>query len=341
MENEQTTSTNNVDNSSAQEYSIEDIQNVLDEPTNEGSDKVAAKTDEKDDTQSETDTSSQDNTQNKPSSQEGANGSECPEKFRNEDGTANVEKILKSYKELEPLMNQKAQWEKERAELLPYKEQFEKQQQQYEENARKQGFNSIEDMEHNYELANLTANEYAKYLRYTEEPEKVRQMLIDYANNPNDELLNDIEFEFPSEAIKRVTVAQERQKQYYQSIASKQAETQKLSNIENVIKYAVEKHNDIFDYEPFKQLFINTLNRYGDSFTNDDAEMLIGTMVQMKDLFQKEFEKQSNKDLQNKQATDAAASINTANSAPAASQKDPDISKMSDKQLVKLLKDYV
>lgn len=337
MEIEQTTSTNNVDNSSAQEYSIEDIQNVLDEPTNEGSDKVAAKTDEKNDTQSETDTSSQDNSQK--SSKEDKN--DCPEKFRNEDGTANVEKILKSYKELEPLMSQKAQWEKERAELLPYKEQFEKQQQQYEENARQQGFNSIEDMEHNYELANLTANEYAKYLRYTEEPEKVRQMLIDYANNPNDELLNDIEFEFPSEAIKRVTVAQERQKQYYQSIASKQAETQKLSNIENVIKYAVEKHNDIFDYEPFKQLFINTLNRYGDSFTNDDAEMLIGTMVQMKDLFQKEFEKQSNKDLQNKQATDAAASINTANSAPATSQKDPDISKMSDKQLVKLLKDYV
>jgi len=337
MEIEQTTSTNNVDNSSAQEYSIEDIQNVLDEPTNERSDNVAAKTDENDDTQSETDTSSQDNSQE--SSKEDKN--DCPEKFRNEDGTANVEKILKSYKELEPLINQKAQWEKERAELLPYKEQFEKQQQQYEENARQQGFNSVQDMEYNYELANLTANEYAKYLRYTEEPEKVRQMLIDYANNPNDELLNDIEFEFPSEAIKRVTVAQERQKQYYQSIASKQAETQKLSNIENVIKYAVEKHNDIFDYEPFKQLFINTLNRYGDSFTNDDAEMLIGTMVQMKDLFQKEFEKQSNKDLQNKQATDAAASINTANSAPATSQKDPDISKMSDKQLVKLLKDYV
>lgn len=341
MEIEQTTSTGNVDNSSAQEYSIEDIQNVLDEPTNEGSNNVAEKTDENDDTQSETDSSSQDNTQNKPSSQEGANESECPEKFRNEDGTANVEKILKSYKELEPLINQKAQWEKERAELLPYKEQVEKQQQQYEENAKKQGFDSVEDMEYSYELANLTANEYAKYLRYTEEPEKVRQMLIDYANDPNDELLNDIEFEFPSEAIKRVTIAQERQKQYYQSIASKQAETQKMSNIENVIKYAVEKHNDIFDYEPFKKLFINTLTRYGGNFTNDDAEALIGTMVQMKDLFQKEFEKQSNKDLQNKQATDAIASINTANSAPAASQKDPDISKMSDKQLVKLLKDYV
>lgn len=337
MEIEQNASTNNVDNSSAQEYSTDDILSALDEPTSEGSDNVAEKTDDTDDNQSENSESSQDNSQD--SSKEDKN--DCPEKFRNEDGTANVEKILKSYKELEPLMSQKAQWEKERAELLPYKEQFEKQQQQYEANAKQQGFDSVEDMEYTYELANLTANEYAKYLRYTEEPEKVRQMLIDYANDPNDELLNDIEFEFPSEAIKRVTVAQERQKQYYQSVASKQAETQKMSNIENVIKYAVDKHNDIFDYEPFKKLFINTLTRYGDNFTNDDAEMLIDTMVQMKDLFQKEFEKQSNKDLQNKQATDAIASINTANSAPATSQKDPDISKMSDRQLVKLLKDYV
>ena len=336
MENEQNNTTQQVDNSAnEQEYSKEEILSALEEPTDDSG--LAEKTTGEDDKPAEKQPTSQDNTQSASSEDK----NECPEKFRNEDGTANVEKILKSYKELEPLINQKAQWEKERAELLPFKEQVEKQQQQYAESARQQGFNSVQDMEQNYELASLTANEYAKYLRYTEEPEKVRAMLIEYAENPTDELLSDIEFEFPSEAIKRVTVAQERLRQQYADFASKQAETQKMSNIENVINYAVEKHNDIFDYEPFKNLFVNNLNRYGDNFTNEDAEMLIGTMRQMKDLFQQEFSKQSNKEIQNNKATDAIASMNTTNSAPATSQKDPDISKMSERELVRYLKDLV
>ena len=197
-------------------------------------------------------------------------------------------------------------------------------------------------MEHSYELAALKANEYAKYLRYTEEPERVRQMLIEYANNPNDELLSEIEFEFPSEAIKRVTVAEEQQKQYYNYVASKQAETQKMSNIEGIIGNAVEKHDELFDYAPFKQLFVNALNKFGDRFTNEDAEALMNTMVEMKKLFQEEFTKQSTKNAQNKNATDNIASINGQNnSAPAASQKQLDISKMNDKQLAKYLEDFV
>ena len=337
MDNEQNISTD-VDNSSDQEITKQEILDALEEPTDEqGNDEP---TDETDDTSSDEQPDSQDNVQNK-SSQEEDKKNECPEKFRNEDGSANVEKILKSYKELEPLINQKAQWEKERAELLPYKEQYDKQQQQNIESAKRMGFNSVQDMEFNYELASLTANEYAKYLRYTEEPERVRQMLEEYASNPTDELLSEIEFEFPSEAIKRVTIAQERQKLYYEDLLSKQAETQKMSNIESVINYAVQKHNDIFDYKPFKDLFVNVLTRYGENFTNEDAEMLIGTMVQMKDLFNKEFSKQSNKTEQNNQATDAISAINTSNSAPKTSEQEPDTSKMSYKELVKYLKTIV
>lgn len=322
----------NTDNSTEQDFTQEDIMSALKEPEEDGS-KAEKATEVNDDNSVEDTPPSQDNKQDNPL--------ECPDKFKNEDGTANWDKVLKSYKELEPLVNQKAQWEKERAELLSYKQQIEEQQKQYEQTARQQGFNSTQDMEHSYELAALKANEYYKHIRETEEPEKVTQMLIDYANNPNDELLSEIEFEFPSNTIKEVTRLEEQQKQYYNYVASKQAETQKMSNIEGIIGHAVEKHDELFDYAPFKQLFVNALNKYGDRFTNEDAEALMNTMVEMKKLFQEEFTKQSTKDAQNKQATDNIASLNNKNSAPAASQKELDISKMTDKQLAKYLQDFV
>lgn len=334
-----------MDNSSATDFTQDDIVAALDEPETT----VQETTTEPDNTDnSDVNTSSEDNTQtqqknktNIPSLDEGVNISEYPQKFKNEDGTINYDNLLKSYKELEPLLSQKAQWEKERAELLPFKEQFEQQKKQEEENARQQGYNSALDMQQQYELVNLEANEYAKYLQYTEDPEKTRGLLLQYLQNPNDELLSDIELEFPSSIIKKVTIAKERQKQYFQQYAQQQAETQKMTNIENVISDAVEKHNELFNYEPFKALFINTLHKYGDNFTKEDAEILMNTMVQMKELFKEEFSKQSETKKQNDEATDKLAALSNTNSAPATSQKDPDISKMNDRELVRYLKDLV
>lgn len=329
MENEQTT-VETADNSSASEISQEDIMSVLDEP--EGNVENAKSEPEDTDNSAEENESSKDNTQQQ---------NEYPTKFKNEDGTINYDNLLKSYKELEPLLSQKAQWEKERAELLPYKEQYEKYTQQQEEAAKQQGFDSALDMEQQYALVSLEANEYAKYLRYTEDPEATRAKLLQYLQNPSDELLSDIEFEFPTDVVKNVTLAKERQRQQYQNQAQVQAETQMMSNIENVINESVEAHNELFEYEPFRNLFVNTLHRFGDNFTKDDALALMETMVQMKELFRKEFANQSDTKNQNTQATDKLSGMNVQNSAPAASQKELDISKMTDKQLVKYLKDFV
>jgi len=290
------------------------------------------------DTESEDDNNSL--IEDEPTIMDNIQNIECPEKFKNEDGTANLEKILKSYKELEPLINEKSKWEKERAELLTYKDELEQQRLEQEEAAKRQGFNSALDMEQEYSLISLEANEYAKYLQFTENPEETRKMLIEYMQNPTEELLDDIELEFPASVIKKVAIAKEQQKQQYNNIAVQKAETLKMSNIENIISASVDCNNELFDYAPFKNLFVNMLHKFGDNLTTDDAKMLIETMAEMKELFKEEFNNQFEIKKQNNSTTDKLTAITNINSAPAASQQ-TDISKMNSGQLANYLKKFV
>ena len=99
MEEQQTTTDLQVDNSS--EPTIEErVSKVLnDEPTEES--------EEPKEEQEEAPKEEQDNTPD-----------ECPDKFKDKDGKVDVNKLAKSYKELEPLLAEKSNWTKERAELL-------------------------------------------------------------------------------------------------------------------------------------------------------------------------------------------------------------------------------
>ena len=194
-------------------------------------------------------------------------------------------------------------------------------------------------MEQVFQIAKLEADEYAKYLQFTENPEEVKQKLINYANNPTDELMREIEMEFSPEVNKKVAVLSERQKNQFE----KQAETQKFANIESVINQSVTENKELFNYEPFKQLFINTLYKFGDSFTFEDAKALISTVLEMKNLFKSEFEQQLNSKQQNDKATDKLASINNLNSAPIKNINitNSDIEKMSENELSKAIRQYI
>ena len=265
------------------------------------------------------------------------NTEEVPEKFISADGKADINKILKSYKELE---GYKSKLEKERADLLKIKEQADKEAQAKEQQARNAGYESVLDMQQKYEIAQIEANEYAKYLSVTDDPQEVLKMLQAYASNPSPELMKEIELEFAPEINKQIGIISDRKARDFEILKAQQAETQKYSNIETVISKSIEKNNDLFNYEPFKQLVIRTLARYGDNFTYEDSEILMDTMVQMKELFQKEFENNKNAQIQNNSATDKLSSISGQNSAPSASTP-ADISKLSDKELAKVIRQFI
>lgn len=111
-----------------------------------------------------------------------------------------------------------------------------------------------------------------------------------------------------------------------------------------VSKEVVETNKELFNYAPFKKLFTNALQTYGDKFTSDDAKVLMDAVVELKEAFYKEFEKQSGTKIANDKAIDKIASINTQNnlSAPAASQfSNADLEKMSDEELAKVIQKLI
>jgi len=263
---------------------------------------------------------------------------ECPDKFKNKDGSVDIQKLAKSYKELEPLVNQKAALEKENAELLKYKEQVEKEQKQREQDAINAGFNSVNDMQFEYELANYTANNYARYLNQCEEPNEVRRMLIDYANNPSQELLEEIELEFSPSVIRNVSAAEERARMQHQQDVAQQAQTMRMTNIEGTISQLCEKYNELLQDEDTKQLLVDTIQKYGENFSFEDGDRLLTYIAKVKGIAKEQ--KDASIKQANAKTTDKLAGISGTNSAPSTPQE-PDISKMSQDELEKYLSKFV
>lgn len=263
---------------------------------------------------------------------------ECPEKFKNKDGSIDVQKLAKSYKELEPLINQKAELEKTNAELLKYKEQVEKEEKQRQEQAQKAGYNSAEDMQLEYEIASFTANKYAQYLNQCEDPAVVKNMLIDYMNNPTPEALEEIELEFSPNVIRTVSAQAERAKINYEQQVAMQQQTAKMTTIEGTISQLCEKYNDLLQDEETKQLLVDSIQKYGENFTFEDGDRLLTYISKIKDA--QKAEKDAKLKEANSKQTDKLAGISGSNSAPPA-QSEPDISKMSQAELEKYLAKFI
>ena len=262
---------------------------------------------------------------------------EYPDKFKKEDGTVDVERMFKSYSELE---SYKSKLEKERADLNKYKEQVEEMQKQRENEAKNAGFNSAEDMQYMYQVAAFEANEYAKYLAYTDDPEAVRQMLISYQNNPSEQLMEDIEMEFSPDINKKVATASARAQAQYETQMAQNAETTKLANIESIIGQTVDANSDVFNYEPFKKMFVGLLQKYGDAIQPEDAIMVANTMSEMKEEYRKEFEKMTGATIANDKATDKLAALSDNKTAPATGLP-TNWESLSEKELEKYIAKYI
>ena len=320
------TDTSVTDNSSSAEISQEEISRLLDEPVQaedtkaeEGEQKQVEKVEEQKD-----------------------NTIECPDKFKNKDGSPNIANILKSYKELEPLLAQKKAWEEERAGLLKSKEELDAINRQKEQDAIDSGYSSLQDMNQKKEIAKIEVSEYKQYVQYTDEPAEVLKLLEQYAENPSEELMEQIEIEFAPEINKKVAIKADRKEREFEALNEQSAQTQKYTNMESVISQSVEANSELFGYKPFHDLFTRTLYRFGDNFTFEDAQVLMQAVNDLKLAFQQEFANEKNIKLENDKAINSIASINTNSSAPVASQySDADLKKMSPSELAKVISKYI
>lgn len=265
---------------------------------------------------------------------------ECPEKFKNKDGSVNIENLVKSYTELESSTSQqKASWEKEKAELQKAKEQLDAYNKQQEEQARQAGFNSQQDMQNMYELINTEANEYYKYIGQTDDPERVTGMLQDYINNPTLEKREDIELEFSPEVIRNVTIATERRRYQLEQASQTNAQTQEMMKVENTIQQLCEKHNDILQDEKVKDFVVAQFTKFGSALDFETASAMLTLLEQREGGYKKTVDNLTAKE--NKKATDKLAAISNSSSAPSGDDEWTNFDSLSQSQQEKIIGKYL
>jgi hypothetical protein len=265
---------------------------------------------------------------------------QCPEKFKNKDGSVNVENLVKSYTELESSSSQqKASWEKEKAELQKAKEQLDAYHKQQEEQARQAGFNSQQDMQNMYELISTEANEYYKYIGQTDDPERVTGMLQDYINNPTEEKREDIELEFSPEVIRNVAIATERRRFQLEQTSQTNAQTQETMKIENTIQQLCEKHNNILQDENVKNFVVSQFAKFGSALDFETASAMLTLLEQREGGFKQKVDELAAKE--NKKATDKIAAISNSSSAPASDEDWSNFDNLSPSQQEKIIGKYL
>lgn len=258
---------------------------------------------------------SQEETPNVEESKDNTN--KYPEKFL-ENGELNVDKLSEAYSNLEKYSSQlTAQRKQEQDELNQLREWAKYQSQQAQQQAREAGYETAQDYQQAKEIAGLEADEYSKYLHYIEDPEErlaVQEMLVDYKANPSRALLNRIEMEFAPEINKLVGVESFKKQQQFDNQKQTDAETLMMSNIENVISQSMETNRELFDNEAFNTLFVNTLYRYGDNFTIEDANVLMNAIKQMQESAVEAYKESIKVSKDNEDAKDKLASMTGTNS---------------------------
>lgn len=277
-------------------------------------------------------TDEQDNTDgNKP---------KCPEKFL-KDGEIDTEKLLNSYLEIEPVFNEKANWEKEKNNLNEQIAQLQNQQMQI---ANLYGFKSPDEfkafqseMQTNLEVATLEANKYAEYLQFCENPQYVRGLLLQYQQNPTPQLMREIEEEFGTEINKEVAVLSAQAKMQIEQNKKSQLEQSYQQEAKEFITNAMNTYPDMFKVQPFVNFFGECVKVAQNRFeVNRMMELLNG----LKDHWINEHETLKKQEKENIEATQKIAGTGIQQSAPAPNSN-IDISNMSVDELGKAIDKYI
>lgn len=223
--------------------------------------------------------------------------SQIPEEFLNQDGTVKIDDLLKSYKELQPLAEQKTEWEREKEELQKQADYVK----QLQEQVQNLGYQNPEEYSLVLEVAKATSNEYMKYLHTVGEPDKVRGLLALYSQNPNPELLERIEDEFGVDVVKNVSVFAERVKN--QVLEEQQAKRFEVirQEAETFVQNSIKDFPEWFKIPEFTNFFADALRVKGDRF---ETAAFIKHLENLKEHFKKEFITEQNTNKENKKELD-------------------------------------
>lgn len=292
-----------------------------------------------------TDTKQEEKAVEEPENKDGQDNTEdikpkCPEKFL-KDGAIDTEKLLNSYLEIEPVFNEKANWEKEKNNLTEQITQLQNQQMQI---ANLYGFKSPdefktyqEQMQTSLEVATLEANKYAEYLQLCENPQYVRGLLLQYQQNPTPQLMREIEEEFSTEINKEVAVLSANAKMQVEQAKQNQLLQTYQQEAQEFISNAMNTYPDMFKIQPFVNFFGECVKVAQNRFeVNRMVELLNG----LKDHWINEYQTLKDQEKENQDATNKIAGTGIQQSAPAPNSN-RDITNMSVEELGKVVEKYI
>ena len=203
---------------------------------------------------------------------------EIPEKFRNKDGTANLSSLIKSYKELEPLINEKALWTKEKAALTSQLSAF-------------QNKNTLSN------LSSLSAYLYERFLDKATDKDAAQGLIEQLKLNPTDETIKQLEQLFPEDINKNVLIKSSKMRDIIEMQMHQQIREQEFNEAESYLKTVVEKNFEALQNPVVADIFNEVFIRYGVGL---DSDWVFDKLKQLKDSvildYQKEQSLKSEKD---------------------------------------------
>ena len=192
---------------------------------------------------------------------------EIPKKFRNKDGSANISALLKSYKALEPLINEKAKWTKEKETLTQKLSKFQT-----------QDPGAVSDVsKRNVELLEQALEKATDF-------GKAKSLIEKFKENPTNETIKELEGLFPYETLKEISL-----KNAVETITKlKQQQDAYFDEVQNYMAPIVEKNFEALQNPVAAEIFGQTLMRFG---TGLDSEWFFSKLQQLKESFFTEFQK--------------------------------------------------
>lgn len=212
---------------------------------------------------------------------------EIPIKFKNKDGSANIQSLVKSYKELEPLINEKANWTKEKEHLTSELSKYRK----------------TDELSY---LSNIGINFLEEELDNATDMEKAKSLIEEIKKNPSEESIKELESLFPTSSIKNA---------YLNSIeVSRIASQMKLQNMQNMefqqaesyLKDVVGKNYEVLKNPIAADIFNEAFIRFG---TGLDSEWFFAKLSQLKEAVILDYQKSQSLKTEKDGATSNAAKL--------------------------------
>lgn len=197
---------------------------------------------------------------------------DMPEKFKNKDGSPNIQALLKSYKELEPLINEKADWIKDKTELEKQLIKF-----------KYPDFSS--------DLSNIMVKLYEKNLEKSNETEKVKILLENLKENVTPELLQKLESFFPTDVIKNIFLEANQIKCIDEMKNKIEIQKKEEENVKDYLTKVVDNNFEMLKNPAITGIFSEAFIRFGSQF---DSDWFFEKMAELKKSFIMEYIKEEN-----------------------------------------------